>query len=75
MGGLFARKHYEATVDVPDPSADHPSARVTITPPASRAGIAALLADADAADGFAPAVPAAPGSAPSSAPGSTPSTR
>ena len=74
VGGLFARKHYEATVDVPDPSADQPSARVTITPPASRAGIAALLADADAADGFSPGVPAAPappaalGSAPSSAP-------
>lgn len=75
VGGLFARKHYEATVDVPDPSADQPSARVTITPPASRAGIAALLADADAADGFSPAVPAAPaalGSAPSSTPGADP---
>lgn len=78
VGGLFARKHYEATVDVPDPSADQPSARVTITPPASRAGIAALLADADAADGFSPGVPAAPappaalGSAPSSAPAADP---
>jgi hypothetical protein len=55
VGGLFARKHYEATVDVPDPATDQPSARVTITAPASRAGIAALLADADAADGFTPA--------------------
>ncbi|MCJ0702318.1 hypothetical protein FRIG_14450 [Frigoribacterium faeni] len=74
VGGLFARKHYEATVDVPDPSADQPSARVTITPPASRAGIAALLADADAADGFSPAVQAAlefPSPSPS-APGADP---
>lgn len=55
VGGLFARKHVEATVEVPDPTNDTPSARVTISPPASRAGIAALLADADAADGFSPA--------------------
>ena len=52
VGGLFARKHYEVTVEVPDPATDRPVARVTITQPASRAGIAALLADADAADGF-----------------------
>ena len=52
VGGLFARKHYEVTVEVPEPSVDLPVARVTITQPASRAGIAALLADADAADGF-----------------------
>jgi len=70
VGGLFARKHYEATVDVPDPTTDQPSARVTITAPASRAGIAALLADADAADGFTPAseAPAAASAPAASAP-------
>jgi len=52
VAGVFARTHYEVTVEVPDPRTDVPTARVTITPPASRAGIAALLADADAADGF-----------------------
>jgi hypothetical protein len=52
VAGVFARKHYEVTVEVPDPRTDVPTARITITPPASRAGIAALLADADAADGF-----------------------
>jgi len=54
VAGVFARKHYEVTVEVPDPRTDVPTARITITPPASRAGIAALLADADAADGFDP---------------------
>ncbi|MBD8610972.1 hypothetical protein IFT77_10790 [Frigoribacterium sp. CFBP 13729] len=54
VAGVFARKHYEVTVEVPDPRTDVPTARITITPPASRAGIAALLADADAADGFEP---------------------
>ena len=60
IGGLLARKHYEVTVEVPDPTVDAPVARVTITPPASRAGIAALLADADAADGWDAGATAAP---------------
>ncbi|MBA8814733.1 hypothetical protein [Frigoribacterium faeni] len=67
VGGLFARKHVEATVEVPDPTNDTPSARVTISPPASRAGIAALLADADAADGFSPAAGAGAGAGPDAA--------
>lgn len=72
VGGLFARKHVEATVEVPDPANDTPSARVTISPPASRAGIAALLADADAADGFSPAAGAGAGPDAASAGGRRP---
>ena len=45
IAGLFARSHYEVVVEVPD----EPVARVTITP-SSRAGIAALLADAEEAE-------------------------
>ncbi|WP_166760209.1 hypothetical protein [Frigoribacterium faeni] len=60
VAGLLARKHYEVTVEVPDPRTDVPVARVTITPPASRAGIAALLADADAGDGPEPRAAARP---------------
>jgi len=52
VGGFFARKHYEVTVEVPDRSIDLPVARVSITTPvpAARAGIAALLASADEAE-------------------------
>jgi len=52
VGGFFARKHYEVTVEVPDPAIDLPVARVRITTPvpAERAGIAALLASADEAE-------------------------
>ncbi|WP_423922031.1 hypothetical protein ACPEEZ_01935 [Frigoribacterium sp. 2-23] len=50
IAGFFARKHYEVTVEVPVPSRDAPVARVTITQATPRAGIAALLADADAAE-------------------------
>lgn len=47
FAGLFTKTRYEATVEVPDPL-DEPTARVAIAP--HRAGIAALLADADAAE-------------------------
>jgi hypothetical protein len=52
VAGFFARKHYEVTVEVPDPAIDLPVARVRITTPvpAERAGIAALLASADEAE-------------------------
>ncbi|WP_396599818.1 hypothetical protein [Frigoribacterium sp. R86507] len=52
VAGFFARKHYEVTVEVPDPAVDLPVARVRITTPvpAERAGIAALLASADEAE-------------------------
>ena len=50
IGGLFRRAHVEAVVEVPDPL-DPPTARVAIADgPATRIGIAALLADADAAE-------------------------
>lgn len=50
IGGLFRRTHVEAVVEVPDPL-DPPTARVAIADgPATRIGIAALLADAEAAE-------------------------
>ncbi|WIE77072.1 hypothetical protein [Curtobacterium sp. MCSS17_007] len=50
VGGLFRRAHVEAVVEVPDPS-DPPTARVAIADgPVVRVGIAALLADAEAAE-------------------------
>ena len=50
VAGLFRKAHVEATVEVPDPF-DPPVARVAIADgPATRVGIAALLADADAAE-------------------------
>jgi hypothetical protein len=50
VGGLFRRAHVEATVEVLDPD-EVPTARVAIADgPATRIGIAALLADADAAE-------------------------
>jgi hypothetical protein len=50
VAGLFRRPYVEATVEVPDPL-DPPTARVTIAAsPAKRVGIAALLADAEAAE-------------------------
>ncbi|MDM7890143.1 hypothetical protein [Curtobacterium caseinilyticum] len=50
VGGLFRRAHVEAVVEVPDPL-DPPTARIAIADgPATRVGIAALLADADAAE-------------------------
>jgi len=50
IGGLFRKAHVEATVEVP--SADElPTARVAIADgPATRVGIAALLADAEEAE-------------------------
>jgi len=50
VGGLFRRAHVEAVVEVPDPL-DPPTARIAIADgPVTRVGIAALLADADAAE-------------------------
>ncbi|WP_058750159.1 hypothetical protein [Curtobacterium oceanosedimentum] len=50
IGGLFRRTHVEAVVEVPDPL-DPPTARVAIADgPVTRIGIAALLADAEAAE-------------------------
>ncbi len=50
IGGLFRRAHVEAVVEVPDPL-DPPTARVAIADgPVTRIGIAALLADAEAAE-------------------------
>ncbi|MCY1695307.1 hypothetical protein [Curtobacterium sp. SL109] len=50
VGGLFRRAHVEATVEVLDPD-EVPTARVAIADgPATRIGIAALLADADEAE-------------------------
>ncbi|WP_139201843.1 hypothetical protein [Curtobacterium sp. MCBA15_016] len=50
IGGLFRKAHVEATVEVPGPD-DVPTARVAIADsPVQRAGIAALLADAEAAE-------------------------
>ncbi len=50
VAGLFRKAHVEATIEVPDPF-DPPVARVAIADgPATRVGIAALLADADAAE-------------------------
>ncbi|MFJ3382985.1 MULTISPECIES: hypothetical protein [unclassified Curtobacterium] len=50
LGGLFRKAHVEATVEVHD-QGDVPTARVAIADgPAKRAGIAALLADAEEAE-------------------------
>ena len=50
IGGMFRRSHVEAVVEVPDPL-DPPTARVAIADgPVVRVGIAALLADAEAAE-------------------------
>ncbi|WP_144758723.1 hypothetical protein [Curtobacterium sp. 9128] len=50
IGGLFRRAHVEATVEVPSAD-DPPVARVAIADgPATRVGIAALLADAEAVE-------------------------
>ncbi|MBT1668114.1 hypothetical protein KK092_01845 [Curtobacterium flaccumfaciens pv. flaccumfaciens] len=50
FGGLFRKAHVEATVEVPEPG-DQPTARVLIADsPVQRVGIAALLADAEAAE-------------------------
>lgn len=50
IGGLFRKAHIEATVEVPAPD-EVPTARVAIVDgPATRVGIAALLADAEAAE-------------------------
>jgi hypothetical protein len=50
IGGLFRKAHVEATVEVPGPD-DVPTARVAIADsPVQRVGIAALLADAEAAE-------------------------
>ncbi|WNY34360.1 hypothetical protein Q9Q99_02615 [Curtobacterium flaccumfaciens] len=50
FGGLFRKAHVEATVEVPEPG-DQPTARVVIADsPEQRVGIAALLADAEAAE-------------------------
>ncbi|MBF4581575.1 hypothetical protein ITJ54_02725 [Curtobacterium sp. VKM Ac-2865] len=50
VGGLFRRAHVEATVEVLDPD-EVPTVRVAIADgPATRVGIAALLADADEAE-------------------------
>jgi hypothetical protein len=50
IGGLFRKAHVEATVEVPAPD-DVPTARVAIADsPVQRVGIAALLADAEAAE-------------------------
>lgn len=50
IGGLFRKAHVEATVEVPAPD-DVPTARVAIVDgPVKRVGIAALLADAEAAE-------------------------
>ncbi len=50
IGGLFRKAHVEATVEVPSPE-DVPTARVAISDsPVQRVGIAALLADAEAAE-------------------------
>ncbi len=50
IGGLFRKAHVEATVEVPAPD-EVPTARVAIADgPATRVGIAALLADAEAAE-------------------------
>jgi len=50
IGGLFRRAHVEATVEVPAPD-EVPTARVAIADgPATRVGIAALLADAEEAE-------------------------
>ncbi|WP_248703335.1 hypothetical protein [Curtobacterium sp. MWU13-2055] len=50
IGGLFRKAHVEATVEVPEPG-ETPTARVVIADsPVQRIGIAALLADADAAE-------------------------
>ncbi|WP_267422022.1 MULTISPECIES: hypothetical protein [unclassified Curtobacterium] len=50
VGGLFRRAHVEATVEVLEPD-EVPTARVAIADgPATRIGIAALLADADEAE-------------------------
>jgi hypothetical protein len=50
VAGLFRKAHVEAVIEVPDPL-DPPVARVAIaSSPAKRVGIAALLADAEAAE-------------------------
>ncbi|WP_336698840.1 hypothetical protein [Curtobacterium sp. USHLN213] len=50
IGGLFRKAHVEATVEVPGPD-DVTTARVAIADsPVQRVGIAALLADAEAAE-------------------------
>lgn len=50
IGGLFRKAHVEGTIEVPAPD-DRPTARVAIADgPVQRIGIAALLADADAAE-------------------------
>ena len=50
VAGLFRKAHVEAVIEVPDPF-DPPTARVAIaSSPAKRVGIAALLADAEAAE-------------------------
>jgi len=50
VAGLFRKAHVEAVIEVPDPL-DPPTARVAIaSSPAKRVGIAALLADAEAAE-------------------------
>lgn len=50
IAGLFRRAHVEATIEVPSPD-EAPTAVVAIADgPAQRAGIAALLADAEAAE-------------------------
>jgi hypothetical protein len=50
IGGLFRKAHVEVTIEVPAPE-DVPTARVAIADGAvKRAGIAALLADADEAE-------------------------
>lgn len=82
VGGFFAKRHIEVTVEITEPSAH--GSRVVIDPPA-RVGIAALLQDAeereDALRFGAPGAGAPgagiPGAAPSSAGGtaSVPSTR
>lgn len=50
VAGLFRKAHVEAVIEVPDPF-DPPTARVAIaSSPSKRVGIAALLADAEAAE-------------------------
>jgi hypothetical protein len=50
LGGLFRKAHYEATVEVPDPT-DSPTVRVAIAADrTARAGILALLEDAEEAE-------------------------
>ncbi|GAA1412266.1 MULTISPECIES: hypothetical protein [Oerskovia] len=53
--GLFGRQHYEAVVEVASPAPSRPTEHPVRFPAARRAGIAALLDDADEADRLQPA--------------------